>query len=89
MPTVEFCLVVSQFYVSLLLTMQSIKIGTKFRDRGTRQGGMVTRKMVYMVYTSGTGQCEVHYSTRIGNHALVWIQIGAAQRSLCRLESLR
>ena len=38
-PTVEFCLVVSQFYVSLLLTMQSIKIGTKFRDRGTRQGG--------------------------------------------------
>jgi hypothetical protein len=43
-PTVEFCLFVSQFYVSILLTMQSIKIGTKFRDRGTRQGGMVTGK---------------------------------------------
>ena len=44
MPAVKFCPFVSQFYVSLLPTMQSIKIGTKFRDRGTRQGGMVTGK---------------------------------------------
>jgi len=68
-------------------TMQRERnLETEGLDRGHGPHGH--GKMAYMVCTSGTGQCEEDYSTRIGN-AHVWILIGAAQRSLCRLESLQ